>query len=175
MSAAADDSRVAGAGRVSLRRPPPQKRRAGYWRRLVAAGVDAALSAVGVWLIWHHAFTPPWELSADPELFRFERIAVSLAERPGAWASAWLLLHVPWGLLQATFAVAERETPGMWVAGVTLVDRQGESAEAGRRMLRAAAWWLVPASLYLLGLWIVASRSYRGVHDRLSGVWAVRR
>lgn len=149
--------------------------RAGWWRRALAALIDAAISSVGVFALLQLSLSPPWATITDPELFPLERAAVSLATRPGAWVTFWLVLHLPWGFLQAAFAVAERETPGMRLAGVMLVDAHGEVAHAGRRLTRACFWWALPCSLYLLGVWVVGSRAFRGVHDRAAGLWAVRR
>jgi uncharacterized RDD family membrane protein YckC len=133
---------------------PTENPRAGFFTRLMAVAIDAALLSVilgaTAWLLEVVArglrrFAPPVDLVAvlaavAPLLIAFYHV--------GFWSTVG-------------------QTPGKWVLGIRVIGPDGRPPTIGRALLRWVGYWLSALSLYLGFLWILGPRRL-GLHDRLA-------
>jgi len=145
---------------------------ASLWRRTLATLLDA-LVPLTAWVLGTLALVgsdpeplalPPWNL--------FDQLVDYLHDRPGRSALSFLLLF---GLQIAWPVIFAARTPGRQTMDIALLDGAGRSPSR----VRCLAWapWRVP-SLALAGLglwWALIDPERRTLHDRLAGLWLVRR
>ena len=141
--------------------------RASFWRRSLAAGLEAvpglALTAALMWLgvLPDATFRPPPDWFGTDWLVQLwiERVDTLLS--PGVWC-----------MVLSTAASAAMEFGGMgpsrWL-GLEVVDARGRRPDAWRFGLRLLGACLNTATLGLGYLWALASRHGRGWNDIISG------
>jgi uncharacterized RDD family membrane protein YckC len=147
---------------------------AGFWRRALAALVDAAIvgpvALLAVWLAKRLAGLglPPirggkidaWLdllLGGDPTMLGVLGLAAGTA-------AIYLML----------FQTLSARTPGMRLLGLTVIDVYGEPPSALRSLLRTTGYFAAAALGGLGFLWIGFDREKRGLHDWLSGTYVIK-
>ncbi len=112
--------------------------------------------------------------AADEGLLWIEATSLRFYRDPGPFFVDLLVAWVPVMLWHAVLGGLFGRTPGMRVAGLEAVEASGQRADA-LRMLGRGLWYVLwPLSLFLVVLWIPASRSQRGLHDLLARTWIVK-
>lgn len=148
---------------------------AGFWRRVLAFGFDAAL--VGTVTLFLGLAVGVIDFGAFPTLRGnlFDYLVDVWNGQP------WLLLGpvVLFGALlvaydTATLSVLGR-SPGRRALGIEIVGPQGGRPGPGRAALRAALRLVSFLALGLGVLWVAAHRERRAWHDLLCGTFAGRR
>ena len=146
---------------------------AGFWRRAVASGIDAAL-LVPLVLV----FSGATSAIAGGNFPRLGEIglgyAVNLALDGGA--AGWAAL-VTGGVIillyMLIFSSTTGQTPGKRAMGVRIINEFGETPSVPRALVRVFGQ-VVSMALFSLGwLWIGFSREKRGLHDLLAGTYVV--
>lgn len=158
------------------RRPQPARRFgtevrvAGFWHRLLAAGVDVAVIApVAVLTTWlAGAITgirPPasvdiWldlVLSSDPSVYLALQLSVAVA-----------------AVYVMVFQIVAGRTLGMRLLGLHIIDVYGDTPSPARALLRTVGYVGAVATLMLGFFWIAIDREKRGLHDWLAGTYVIR-
>lgn len=159
--------------------PPPAPaappiRPAGFWRRFFALAVDVPL-LWGLLILLGIATT--WLMNGaveravlDPE-GRLLRQIITRYQIANLAASVILV----WIYGAALEAGPLRATPGKWVLGIRLADRDGRRLTLWRATLRLLLKPLSAAPLLLGFVMAGLNRHKRALHDYLSGSYAVRR
>ena|ERR1700712_5089180 len=148
-------------------------RAAGFFRRLLAAGVDflvlaPVLALLGLLLCvaLNQAVPRLGELSPD-------LIVVALLDGNSA-GEALLLLGAIVSLLYVVLFIATRgQTPGKQLLGLLVIDAYGERPTLGKTLLRTGGYILSVLPFSLGFLWIGFDREKRALHDWLAGTYVV--
>ena len=155
-------------------RPAPTFYAAGFWRRLGAGIVDAAIILpVAMILAWlagqlagvhlpesRHYGVDFWLdllLSSDPALLGMLGLLVATAT-----------------IYAAIFQITWAATPGMRMLGLGIVDLYGDPPSVLRSIARTIGYLVAAVTLGLGFLWIGFDRERRGLHDWLSGTHVVK-
>ena len=146
----------------------------GFWRRLVAAIVDAAIAL-------------PVALGLAAVAGRLAGLSLPSARHAGVdyWLDLWLAgdpaLWGAIGLVAAIavlylflFQAATGRTPGMRVLGLRVIDVYGRSPGLLRVSLRVVGYLLGIATLGLGFIWMGFDREKRGLQDWLGGTYVVK-
>jgi uncharacterized RDD family membrane protein YckC len=155
-------------------RAPARVRVAGFWRRLVAAAVDAlvlgaVLLVLGtlIALILGHPLPRPGQLGPD--------YLVDMAVNGGGLAEALLVLAAVVSFAYFFLFTALRgQTFGKHLMGVKVIDPYGARPPLWRALVRTIAYIPSLAMLALGFLWIGFDREKRGLHDWLADTYVVR-
>lgn len=147
---------------------------AGFWRRTVAALIDAALvlpiATGAAWMAGALAgLSLPSTDTRGPERWLDLLLALDPALLgPAGLMAAMLVLY---GLI---FVGAAAQTPGMRVFGIRVIDAYGDPPSIARVAARATGVVAAIATLGLGFLWIAFDREKRGLADWVAGTYVVR-
>jgi uncharacterized RDD family membrane protein YckC len=130
-------------------------------------GVAATAVTYLVGLFDASLFSPP------PDWFWTEWWLKHWLDAPSSFFGPIVFFAVTTLIWTSTWEGLAGRTPGDRLAGIRVVDGNGERPGTVRVVLRAVGVVLNLASLGLGWLWIVVSPSRRGWHDLLSGTWVV--
>ncbi len=178
-----DPPRHTPAPRADKPAPPrPAKREAatvyvvGFWRRAVAAFVDALVvipaALVVTWLASKIAgvHLPPGNLHLlDVDLW----IDLVLATEPALVMGLVLTVAIT-VLYLLVFQIALGRTLGMRLLRIKIIDLYGERPSAARCALRCAGYLVNLATLMLGFLWMGFDSEKRGLHDWIAGTYVIR-
>jgi uncharacterized RDD family membrane protein YckC len=152
----------------------PRVRVAGFWLRLIAGVLDAAILAfffvvldVMVALILRHPLPRLGQLGPD--------YLVDVAVNGDALAVVGLVVLAMLGFLYFfIFHALRGQTPGKRAVRVRVIDAYGRRPSLGRALVRTAAY--LPSLLVLaLGFfWIGFDREKRGLHDWVADTYVIR-
>jgi uncharacterized RDD family membrane protein YckC len=162
---------------------PPQPAVAGFWRRAVAAGVDALFlaalwSAVSIGLLvgWGVLATLRAELpalAADPAAL-LQVVGAAMAPHLALFALAQMVV-IPGAVLYRPLCHAIwGKTLGKKVLGLRVVTSRGGRIGLGRAVARYLALMLSLAPFGLGCLWIAWDGRKQGWHDRLAGTIVIK-
>ena len=145
----------------------------GFWRRLVASAIDAAL-LIPLVLV----FSGATSAVAGGNFPRLGEIGfgymVHLALDGGAAGWAALVAGAIIVLLYSIiFTATIGQTPGKRVMGLRVIDAYGETPSVVRALARALGQAVSVAVFSLGWLWIAFSREKQGLHDLIAGTYVV--
>jgi len=133
---------------------------AGFWRRLLAHGLDAMLGAC----VW--ALAAMWLLIGLSALHQTPRDLADVGIIAAAVAALALVLHVAYHVL---FIGGCGQTPGKMAVGIAVVCREGGPPGYGRAMLRCLGGFLSLAFLGAGYAGVLLTKERRGLADWLAG------
>ena len=146
---------------------------AGLFERLLAAMADLLVPlalGIGTYVAWSKP-----EVMVDSEWNAIDRFV------DGYNTDIWLL----WAPLAAVglgafawkawYGLRGVDTPGRRLCKLSLVSRRGTSPNAHEVFLHGAAWFFGMLLLMLGPLWMLADPEKRTLHDRIAGLYLVKR
>ena len=147
---------------------------AGFWRRGYGALIDCAIlfaTTFVAWLIVSTATSVSFPSSSSRNLDYW--LDVFLSVHP-ALMGVSILLAVVATTYVFIFHIIVAKTPGMKLAGIRIIDIYGDPPSFARVMARTAGYALCLGSLGLGFIWIAFDHEKRGLHDWVSGTYAVK-
>jgi uncharacterized RDD family membrane protein YckC len=146
---------------------------AGFWRRALAGGLDAALLSTvlalcdaGVALALGQPMPRLSQLGPD--------FLVDVAVNGSTLAEVGLTLAALVGFLYFfIFHALGGRTPGKRLCGLRVIDGYGRAPSVGRALGRTAAYGASALLLALGFLWIGFDREKRGLHDWLADTYVI--
>lgn len=147
---------------------------AGFWRRAVAALVDAIIvGPVALLVVWLAkrlaglALPPVRGGKIDAWL------DLTLGGDPAVLGALGLVAGVA-AIYVMLFQTLSSRTPGMRLLGLTVIDLYGDPPSALRSVVRTLGYFAAAAIGGLGFLWIGFDREKRGLHDWLSGTYVIK-
>jgi uncharacterized RDD family membrane protein YckC len=157
-----------------LRTSAPTVYVAGFWRRSLAALVDAAAIVPVAFLITLLAGRLAGLSLPEAQRTGIDYwIDLALAGEPALWGSIGLFLAIVVIYLLVFQAMAGR-TPGMRLLRLRIIDPYGEPPGVIRAIVRTVGYVVGICSLSLGFLWIGFDREKRGLHDWLAGTYVIK-
>jgi uncharacterized RDD family membrane protein YckC len=147
---------------------------AGFWRRLAAAFVDAAIVVpVALLLWWIAASIGGVELPASRHHGLDFWLDLILTSDPSMWGAIGLTTAI--GVIYLLlFHITMAQTPGMRVLKMRIIDIYGDPPSVVRSITRTLGYLASFATLSLGFLWVGFDSERRGLHDWMSGTYVVR-
>lgn len=164
---------LAGADKARQREASVTVVVAGFWRRAVAAGVDALLVVpVAALLAWVAGklggFALPSARHTGPDFW----LDLAMAGDPALLGALGLSLAI-WLLYLLLFQAMLSGTPGMRLLGLRVIDVYGDPPSVLRSAVRTFGYVLGVATFSLGFLWIGFDREKRGLQDWVSGTYVI--
>ncbi|MEZ4401090.1 MAG: RDD family protein [Kofleriaceae bacterium] len=162
--------------------PAPRRTRAaaptvtvvGFWRRLAAAAVDAAIIApVAAVLIAVVCSIASIRLPPSRARGLDFWLDLMLTSDP-AMVTALVILLTVTVIYLLVFQATVGQTLGMRVLGLRIIDVYGERPSVAKAGLRTAGYLANLATLSLGFLWIGFDAEKRGLHDWIAGTYVIR-
>lgn len=172
-TAPTESRHLAGAGRARQREASVTVVVAGFWRRAVAAGVDAFLVVpVASLLAWVagklSGFALPSARHTGPDFW----LDLAMAGDPALLGALGLSFAI-WLLYLLLFQAMLSGTPGMRLLGLRVIDVYGDPPSVLRCAVRTFGYVLGVATFSLGFLWIGFDREKRGLQDWVSGTYVI--
>jgi len=147
---------------------------AGFWRRSVAAAIDAACIAPAILVLGWLAFRASGlRLPAATDI-RVENMLELLLEG-GSFVHSLLAMELAIVLLYGfLFTATTGATPGLRLLRLKVINVYGDAPEWWRVLLRCLGFLCGGLLLGLGLLWIGFDREKRGLHDWLAGTYVIR-
>jgi len=146
----------------------------GFWRRLLAAGIDLAL-ILPVALLLCKIAGAITGLSLPPSRIRGVDFWLDLfLNNDGTLIGALgLTLAIAW-IYSFTFHISMGRTLGMRALKLRIIDVYGDQPSTQRAALRTTGYLFGVLTLGLGFIWIAFDSEKRGVHDWLAGTYVVK-
>ncbi len=88
---------------------------------------------------------------------------------------------IPWGVVMGILVVlypllfwrSFSRTPGKMIAGLRIVNKQGERMGTTRTVIRLIFFGLTHAFVFIGFLWLLFDSRHQGIHDMLSGTYVI--
>lgn len=150
-------------------------RTAGFWRRLLAFSIDAAVAATATAVLGLLSGVLAPERFPARSGNVFDYLVDVWNQHNGLLLGPFVLLAVLFVLQDFLLTAVWGTTPGRRAVGVRLFGPTGAPPGPGRALLRATLR-LVSIGVFGAGcLWTAVQRERRAWHDLLAGTWAGRR
>ena len=147
---------------------------AGFWRRALAAGIDAVLvTPVALAAVFLASKAAGLGLPGVQRSGLDTWIDLALAGDAGVWGAAGLGRAIAVVYL-IVFQATSAQTPGMRLLRLRIIDVYGGRPSVPRVLLRTLGYLVSAATLLLGFLWIGFDREKRGLHDWLAGTYVIR-
>lgn len=170
-------SRSAGDSGNAPRRgrpPAPTFYVAGFWHRLVAAGIDLAVIVPVSWLLsWVAGALTGVSLPASRHRSIDFWLDLLLASDPALLGILGMTLAIA-TVYVLVFQITLAHTPGMRIMKIRIIDQYGDPPSVGRCAARTTGYLAAAATLGLGFIWIGFDSEKRGLHDWLSGTYIVK-
>lgn len=147
---------------------------AGFWRRALAAAIDAAVAlpvaALFAWIAGKIAgVTIPGARRTGIDYW----LDLAIAGEPALWGTVGLMIAIV-TIYLLVFQLTMARTLGMRVLRLRIIDLYGEPPSVVRAIARTFGY-LVAAATFCLGfVWIGFDREKRGLHDWIAGTYVIR-
>jgi uncharacterized RDD family membrane protein YckC len=166
---------LAREARASSRAAPgPVFHAAGFWRRLLGAGIDAtAILPVALILTWLAGQVVGFELPASRHRGVDFWLDLLLTSDPAMWGAVGLATTIS-VIYLLLFQVLLAQTPGMRLLKMRVIDVYGDEPSVMRCAVRTAGYLAGIATLGLGFLWVGFDSERRGLHDWISGTYVVK-
>jgi uncharacterized RDD family membrane protein YckC len=147
---------------------------AGFWRRALAAGIDAAVVLPAAMLLtWIAGKLAGVALPATRNAAIDYWLDLALAGEPSLWGGFGLFTAIV-VIYLLVFQVTLAQTLGMRVMKLHIIDVYGERPSLWRAAARTAGYLASALTLGLGFIWIGFDREKRALHDYLAGTYVVR-
>lgn len=155
-------------------RPPPTFHVAGFWRRVAAAALDAAvLVPACLILTWLAGALSGVHLPASRHGGLDFWLDLLLGSDPALVGGLGLSLAIA-SIYVLLFQFTTGRTLGMRALKLRIIDIYGDAPSFGRAAARTAGYLVGLATLGLGFLWVGFDSERRGLHDWLSGTYVVK-
>lgn len=147
---------------------------AGFWRRLGAAAVDAAvILPIALLLTWISSAIAGIHLPPGRNRGLDFWLDLVLTSDPAVMTAVIITLAVT-SLYLFVWQATVAQTLGMRVLKLQVIDLYGEPPSYLRAGIRTAGYLVSLATLFLGFLWIGFDAEKRGLHDWIAGTYVIR-
>jgi uncharacterized RDD family membrane protein YckC len=147
---------------------------AGFWRRVLAAGIDGLIvfpaAFLLAWLAGKLAgVSLPDARHTAPDYW----LDLAIAGEPALWGTIGLVLAIA-VIYLFLFHMTVARTLGMRVCKLRVIDVYGEPPSVARAALRTLGYLASAATLGLGFVWVGFDAEKRGLHDWIAGTYVIR-
>ena len=147
---------------------------AGFWRRALAAGIDALVVLPAAFLLALGAGKLAGVSLPDARNTALDYwLDLAIAGEPALWGTVGLVLAI--GVIYLfLFHMTVARTLGMRACKLRVIDVYGEPPSVARAALRTLGYLAGLATLGLGFVWVGFDAEKRGLHDWIAGTYVIR-